>query len=110
MSFCRFSPGESDVYVIGTLYRGDENDLCLECCGCRFNTEMTYDEPADVVERYPDPSHWMRGLAWKVHPDFHSRNGEKFIAHLEEHRAAGHLVPQRAIDRIRHEMEEGKWP
>lgn len=36
--------------------------------------------------------------------DFHST--DEMIAHLEEHRAAGHRVPQSCIDRLEDEREE----
>jgi hypothetical protein len=74
MSYVRFGR-DSDVYVIGTIVNGMH---VLECCGCKLSTETATEEP-------PDPS-------------FTVSSG--ILGHLDEHREAGHAVPQYAYDDI----------
>lgn len=53
-----------------------ESDQGIECCGCAFGGSKTFATPADTV------------------------------AHLMEHRAAGHDVPQSAIDELQAEADQ----
>lgn len=75
MSYCRFSPEESDVYVFGTVATAGEK---IECCGCR----LVSDEPAYPLLDAPE-----------------------MLKHLEAHRQAGHLVPEYAMERLRREID-----
>ena len=66
---------DSDVYVYHH-YQG-----FLECCGCILDPE---------------------GEGWSF-PSFKTRS--EMITHLEEHKKAGHDVPEYAIDRLKEEIE-----
>lgn len=95
MSYVRMGD-DSDVYLIGTV----RDASVIECCGCKFNTEKTQEEPAWLVEKYPYPEHWIRGLWWLVNPDPVFTSAAAVLQHLDAHRAAGHKVPERAYENI----------
>lgn len=82
MSYCRWG-ADSDVYVyrsrIATGTPGAGNRDCWICCACTIS-EADRD---DLV---------------------YSR--EDMIAHLGRHRARGHAVPERALERLRAELAE----
>jgi hypothetical protein len=85
MSYCRFS--EADVYVY-TSARG------IECCGCWLVPRTWVDDPGRSL---------FGGYYQQDNPDdtttYHSN--EAMIAHLEQHRAAGHHVPDHVFDALR---------
>ncbi len=63
---------DSDVYVFQSLVFGH-----LECLGCSLSEDVNFGY-------------------------FESHSPLEMIEHLLEHRNAGHLVPQRAIERLEH--------
>ena len=79
MSYCRFGE-DSDVYMLANLFCG------VTCCSCRLNP--------------------MEGGFWNASQGFLSP--QEALEHLQEHKAAGHLVPQYAIERLRCEAEESE--
>lgn len=93
MSYVRWSD-DSDVYVYmggAKAYNGRNYDV-LVCCACRLNPTGDPDWPDDV-NIWEKPS--------RKHSDKHRRvMYDDMIGHLEAHRAAGHKVPQYAIDRL----------
>lgn len=76
MAYCRFTDG--DVYVY-------ESERGIECCACRFEG---YNEGA-ILPR-------SRVLATPADA----------VAHLLEHRMAGHDIPQDAIDELQAEANK----
>jgi hypothetical protein len=102
MSYCRTNGEDSDVYLIGT------KDY-LQCFGGGWRLEQ--EKPVHAKVQRPD---WatMNGNIVKLatthetHDDFTSNSRTEMLAHLEEHRAAGHKVPERALDRLRTEITE----
>ena len=102
MSYVRMGD-DSDVYLIGTVVKNVE---VIECCGCKFNTEKTQEEPSWLVERYPDPEHWVRGCWWKVNPDPVFTSSWEVLRHLDEHLGAGHKVPARAYESVSARADE----
>ncbi len=82
MSIIRFGDG-SDVYLICTYRQGAR---VAECCGCRL-------VPRDD-----------RGMPTAAFPAFTTALG--MCSHLDEHRKAGHEVPERAYDRT---LERDAW-
>ncbi len=80
MSYCRFSEG--DVYMFSSIAEG------IMCCSC--------------------------SLVPKVEPDVLSRDPifttpQEAIRHLEQHKKAGDIVPDRAIEVLKDELDkEGK--
>lgn len=74
MSYCRFSDG--DVYMFEHVSGG------IECCGC-------------LLQKGPED---LFGAIL----NFATRS--QALAHLEEHRRAGHDVPEYAIARLREEL------
>ncbi len=81
MSFTRFVPGVSDVYVYP-----DVAEL-LRCCGCRL-VRAGEDDPRDF---------------WTILVD-------RMIVHLAEHTSAGHLVPDGLVSAIRDAYPGGMVP
>lgn len=80
MSYARMGADGSDVYVyVSQISNGDP---VWVCCFCRL---MLADNGFDR-EWFPSE--------------------DKMVAHLLEHRAAGHTVPQYAIDRLQREAED----
>jgi hypothetical protein len=72
MSYCRFGWGGSDVYVY------EDVSLGIYCCGCALT-------PGGFIAGNPGADHVAADV---------------MVAHLKEHRRAGHTVPQHAIDSL----------
>jgi len=81
MSYCRFAWDGSDVYVFPT--NNGQEDV-IECCGCK-----------------------LVGHEWG---HFDCKTPEEMIAHLAEHRKAGHFVPFYAIERLWEEITGADKP
>lgn len=81
MSYARFSE-DSDVYVF-------LRDLGLECCSCTF---------AVLAE--------MRSANVTMSLNFLAHNTDDMLAHLDQHRAAGHVVPDYAYEGLRDDRRE----
>lgn len=80
MAFARFGWENSGVYLFGALADDDLSTHIIICGGC-------------LLLQGEDCGH-----PWGEYADFSSR--DKLLAHLREHRAAGHIVPESAIERI----------
>ena len=86
MSYARFGSDGSDVYVYASS-RG------IECCGCCLIPRHWVDDPASPIGGYlrkDDPTQ----------TETYSSNAAA-IAHMEAHRAAGHVVPEQVFERLR---------
>lgn len=77
MSYARYGE-DSQCYVIGTSTH-------FECLGCRITGEV-----------FPDG---------KRYGQFLTKKAADMVAHLEEHREQGWVVPQYAIDRLKTEVD-----
>lgn len=80
MSYCRWSDG--DVYLYPTEFATAEAPSKIECCGC-----------------------WLEDIGCVT-----LTGHAAAIAHLEQHRAAGHEVPEYAFERLRFEHANGDRP
>jgi hypothetical protein len=114
MSYCRFSEG--DVYLFPISSGG------IECCTCRLtprNVETIFTKGID--EGNPSFSFWGKITPCEkcggkgcsgcmMNNDVHFDTHAEAIAHLEEHRAAGHVVPEYAFERLRQEMKAADQP
>lgn len=78
MSYARFRAGISDVYVYHH-YQG-----FIECCGCGLT---------------PPDSNEMFGF-------FEAHTAREILGHLEDHRKAGDLVPDKTFERIKEEYPD----
>jgi hypothetical protein len=78
MSYARFGWDDSDVYVYLDV------DGYLTCCSCRLMPER--------------PSGF--------HEWFKAYNTAAMVAHLDQHRAAGHTVPAATYTELRNEAAE----
>ena len=99
MSYCRFSSG--DVYMYSHVAG------FIECCAC----SLAPTEPANMgdlaavlgVEQSEAP---------ELFEDFEMNGSLQFntrseaLTHLQQHRDAGHKVPEYAFERLRKELEE----
>lgn len=92
MSYARFSEG--DVYVF-TSSEG------IECCGCGLIPRRWVNDPGD---------RFMGGHFEQLNPDDTEvyPSNEAMIAHLERHIAAGHVVPEDALARLRDPEDAAK--
>ena len=81
MSYCRF--GEADVYVFASVGGG------VECCGC----------PLQQREYVEDDGAFFGFYLKSVGPVLRTTglNTDEIMEHLEQHRAAGHHVPDRVF-------------
>jgi len=75
MRYCRFWWDGSDVYVF------ENTDDQIECCACLLC-------PSDRPEN-------LMGVE-----SFRCKTAAEMIVHLEQHRAAGHTVPDYAIEEL----------
>lgn len=83
MAFARFGWDGSDVYLFGGVTGPDFDDMSTHiiiCGGCLLTGGEGAGEP------------------WGDSADFTSR--DMLLAHLQQHRTAGHTVPDSAIERI----------
>jgi len=87
VSYARFGSDGSDVYVF-------TSSTGLECCGCILQKREWIDDPTrPILHGY------LRAVGEIVPHVFDSNAG--MIAHLELHTAAGHDVPEDAMERLR---------
>jgi hypothetical protein len=89
MSYCRFLEG--DVYVF-TSADG------IECCMCGLQEYEWVDDPT-----YKLFKGYMKTTKAVPHV---FRSNQAMIHHLMEHRAAGHEVPEHALERLRDPEDE----
>lgn len=111
MSYCRFSSG--DVYLYPSIYGG------IECCACRladlvdtiFTKGLPEDDPRlKLFGLEPNTPHdKCKGKGCEscmMHGNLNFTSRSDAIKHLEEHKKAGHKVPEHAFEYLREEMEE----
>lgn len=84
MSFVRFG-ADSQVYIYDDV-RGYK--ICCFCGLAKITPAPTEDDP--------DAIHW---------DDFHTTDLDAMLAHVGEHRAAGHMVPKWVDQALRDEWE-----
>lgn len=96
MSYARFSEG--DVYVFhGRTAHGIET-VGYVCMACR----MTPNDAAKLKT--------YDGKIFEWHGDFVCRHPDGMLGHLRAHQEAGHLVPRRAILRLKQELSRVRRP
>ena len=80
MSYCRFI--EADVYIYDDVYHG------LYCCACSLsNVKMEHSE--------------FFGMEIPVYDGFScGYDYDKMLAHVAEHREAGHYIPDHVDERL----------
>lgn len=91
MSYARWGEDGSQVYVFGT---GD----MLVCMGCRLIDDQNRTPAVDDDRTYADGN------------SYSTAEPGAMLEHLLEHRARGHVVPERAFERLTAEIAEGKTP
>lgn len=99
MSYARFGWDGSDVYVFLNVAG------YFSCCGCQL-----------IEREYVESKDYILGFYLKPINEEEASKPESFystkeiIDHLEEHKKAGHYVPDSCIERILEEEEENdKW-
>ena len=105
MSYCRFSDG--DVYMFDHVYGG------IECCACRLApfvpTIFTKGTDRPFLGQRVEPCEHCGGEGCKacmMHGSINFSTRSEALAHLLEHREAGHEVPDYAIEAMRRGLEE----
>ncbi len=102
MSYCRGNDRDSDVYVIGTRN-------LLECFGAGWwlEREKPLHDRIEVPDWTTENGYLVRlETTHESHASFTTTSRQGMINHLLAHRAAGHRVPDRALRRLRAEIEE----
>jgi len=85
MSFCRFI--QADAYIYDDVYYG------LYCCGCSLGkVEMVYSTV--FKQEMPNWEGFVAGYDY-----------DKMLAHVAEHRAAGHYIPADVDERLIEERD-----
>lgn len=79
MSYARWSEG--DVYVYEDVSGG------FTCCGCSLHPDNDKEDGPDEVK------------------SINVKTRQEMLAHLDKHVAAGHLVPSRAVERLKREID-----
>lgn len=79
MSYARFGWDNSDVYVFEHVAG------YIQCCGC-------------ILPEYGDED-WIGGF-------YNAPTANDMLKHLDEHRAAGNVVPERTYTDIREEYKD----
>lgn len=82
MSYARFGWDSSDVYIF-------RSDSFLECCGCVLQDREWIDVPDSPLGGY------LRPAGKEIRTKFDSTKG--MVEHLDEHRRAGHTVPDDVV-------------
>lgn len=100
MSFVRLGQDGSQVYIYDDV-RGYK--LCCFCPLTKKIRDRTDEELAALWLPVADADreHW-RAI---YEPDFHTNDLDAMLAHIAEHRAAGHVVPDWVDQRLRDEWE-----
>ena len=91
MSYCRHSfyrSGDEEDKSQSDVYMYEHVDDFIECCGCILSPLPNSDEGNVSIQ-------------------FVSKRAA--LAHLWQHRLAGHIVPQYAFDRLEDEISEEEW-
>lgn len=101
MSFVRFGVDGSQVYIFERT-----GDLKKECCYCALTKRLPDHTDAEMAGMWipagMDPGIWR--ARWE--PDFATDDLDAMLAHLAEHRAAGHVVPDWLDDDLRREWDD----
>ena len=100
MSYVRFGVDGSQVYVYPDVAG------YVRCCGCGLTKRLPDRSDEELAALWVplgmDREAWGR-KRWE--PDFHTTDLDAMLAHLAEHRQAGHRVPDWVDDDLR-----GDWP
>lgn len=98
MSYARWSTrtpkGLSHVYVYSDIH---DRDGEIRCCSCSLPFESLMKGDCGGIYEHPTSP-------------FIARGPKEMVAHLLEHRAVGHNVPERALKRLRAEARGWKPP
>ena len=93
MSYVRFGSDGSEVYVF-------ESSAGIECCGCWLQEREWVDDPDRPIFKG-----YFRNVGETVPYVFGTP--AEMIAHLDAHRAAGHVVPEYVFEALREEQAQG---
>ena len=99
MAYCRINGEDSDVYLIGTAYKGE---AYLECFGAGWK-EADNNIAAGHIESWVDSYDVGMKKTGKKHQfvsSFTTTSISAMVAHLKEHEKVGHMVPQRVYDEL----------
>lgn len=99
MSYCRFSSGDVYMYPHAAGF--------IECCACSFAPTEPANmgdlaaalglEESDTPELYQD---------FDMYGSLQFNTRSEALAHLQQHRDAGHKVPEYAFERMKKEIDE----
>jgi hypothetical protein len=90
MSYCRFI--EADAYIYDDVYHG------LYCCACALMPVRKADMSIFLGEE--DDGEWLINEGFAAGYDYN-----KMLAHVAEHRAAGHYIPEDVDERLIEERD-----
>jgi hypothetical protein len=101
VSFVRLGSDGSDVYIF------EHVDGYVVCCFCAL-TKKIRDRTDEELAAIWLPVQGIDRENWRAvyEPDFQTRDLDAMLAHVAEHRAAGHVVPDWVDQRLRDEWDE----
>ncbi len=79
MAYCTFKEGDVHIYKAA--------DNIRVCCYCRLTEPIKALDDKDVYENK------------------HFDTAVEVLSHIEEHKKAGHNIPQQAIDKLKEEIQ-----
>lgn len=87
MSFVRFGTDGSQVYIYDDVNRGPV------CCGCALAERLPDRTDAELATLWVPAGMDREFYRQQWAPDFATGDLDAMLAHIAEHRAAGHVVP-----------------
>lgn len=100
MSFVRFGVDGSQVY----LY--DDINIGPTCCGCSLSERLPDRTDAELAEMWVPAGMDREFYRQRWAPDFATHNVDAMLAHIGEHRAAGHVIPEWVDGLLRDEWDD----
>lgn len=99
VSFVRMGSDGSQIYI----YDDFERDKV--CCFCALTKRLPDRSDAELAELCIPAGVDLEVWRARWEPDFATRDLGAMLAHVAEHRAAGHVVPAWVDDRLRTEWD-----
>ncbi len=93
MSYARFGWDDSDVYVFCS-------SVGIECCGCILQDREWVEDERSIIGVF------LRPVGERIKTVF--RDTDEAVAHLAQHVAAGHTVPDDVVPELLADREENE--
>ncbi len=99
MSFVRFGVDSSQVYIYDDV-RGYKI-----CCGCSLSKRLPDLTDAELAEVWVPAIYSRESFRQRWEPNFTTTDLDALLAHVAQHREAGHTIPDWLEQRLRDEWQ-----